>query len=399
MFTSTLPEVLLCQGCGEYAKTQGWAPFNILMCRKPRHSETRAPFIDIKTQFEKYVDKLAPTIDEQSLKYSVNFMFQVCSVDHNPKPRIRDHGNLNSKSNESPCINSHTGLKVKSNKIVPESSENAFYLMQTLQIGSKKRLIFFDSGANMHLCKGDMAIDENFKLISRKPTSLTVVGGSQIRTEHGVYRFNLGPTVKDEYLEINCIGIDSITTKFKKYDLSHIRSEYLNHNNLPNPTEALPEYSGGTDVDLLLGMKNINVQPTLLQVLPSGIGVYRSVFKDIWGSQIIFAGPHTSFTSTNLGSKEESSLAIFTVREEDLGFNELSKIDVQGFHSTVIDPIYDISIYPTPMTPDDILDMGGEIIPDSLDLLDSKNRVIPSINKVCQSKFCGAHKAAIPILD
>ena len=101
--------------------------------------------------------------------------------------------------------------------------------------------------------------------------------------------------------------------KFKKYDLSHIRSEYLNHNNLTNPTEALPEYSGGTDVDLLLGMKNINVQPTLLQVLPSGIGVYRSVFKDIWGSQIIFAGPHTSFTSTNLGSKEESSLAIFTV--------------------------------------------------------------------------------------
>ena len=77
MFTSTLPEVLLCQGCGEYAKTQGWAPFNILMCRKPRHSETRAPFIDIKTQFEKYVGKLAPTIDKQSLKYSVNFMFQV----------------------------------------------------------------------------------------------------------------------------------------------------------------------------------------------------------------------------------------------------------------------------------------------------------------------------------
>ena len=313
MFTSTLPEVLLCQGCGEYAKTQGWAPFNILMCRKPRHAETRAPVSEIRTQFEKYVGKLDHAIDERSLKYSVNFMFQVHSVAPGPKRRTRDHGNRTSKVKVSPCINSYTGLKVKTEKIIPESSDNAFYLMQTLQIGSKKRLVFFDSGANMHLCKGDMAIDENFKLISKKPTSLTVVGGSQIRTEYGMYRFNLGPTSKDEYLEINCIGIDSITTKFKKYDLSHIRSEYLNHNNLPNPTEALPEYSGGTDVDLLLGMKNINVQPTLLQVLPSGIGVYRSVFKDIWGSQIIFAGPHTSFTSTNLGSKEESSLAIFTV--------------------------------------------------------------------------------------
>ena len=174
-----------------------------------------------------------------------------------------------------------------------------------------------------------MAIDENFKLISRKPTSLTVVGGSQIRTEYGIYRFNLGPTVKEEYLEINCIGIDFITTKFKKYDLSPIRSEYLNHNGMLNPSEVLPEFSGGTDVDLLLGIKNMQVQPTLIQVVPSGIGVYRSVFKDIWGSQIIFAGPHPSFTATNLGSKEESSLAIFTVREEDIGHNELNKLDDQ----------------------------------------------------------------------
>ena len=63
MFTSTLPEVLLCQGCGEYAKTQGWAPFNILMCRKPQHAETRAPVSEIRTQLEKYVGKLDHAID------------------------------------------------------------------------------------------------------------------------------------------------------------------------------------------------------------------------------------------------------------------------------------------------------------------------------------------------
>ena len=49
------------------------------------------------------------------------------------------------------------------------------------------------------------------------------------------------------------------------------------------------------------------------------------------------------------------------------------------------------------MTQDDILDVGTEIIPDSLDLLDSNNTMILSINNVCQSKFCGAHKATIPI--
>ena len=67
------------------------------MCRKPQHSETRAPVSDIKIQFEKYVGKLVHTIDERSLKYSVNFMFQVRSVAPVPKPRNRDHGNHTSK--------------------------------------------------------------------------------------------------------------------------------------------------------------------------------------------------------------------------------------------------------------------------------------------------------------
>ena len=42
------------------------------------------------------------------------------------------------------------------------------------------------------------------------------MGGSQIKTEYGVYRFILGPIVKDEYLEIKCTRIDLITTKLKK---------------------------------------------------------------------------------------------------------------------------------------------------------------------------------------
>ena len=49
------------------------------------------------------------------------------------------------------------------------------------------------------------------------------------------------------------------------------------------------------------------------------------------------------------------------------------------------------------MTQDDILDAGGEIIPNSMDFLDSNNRMIPSINNACQWNFCGTNKASIPI--
>ena len=36
-----------------------------------------------------------------------------------------------------------------------------------------------------------------------------------------------------------------------------------------------------------------------IKTLPSGVAVYQSVFKDIWGSDLIFAGPHKLFSNRN----------------------------------------------------------------------------------------------------
>ena len=57
----------------------------------------------------------------------------------------------------------------------------------------------------------------------------------------------------------------------------------------------LPERVGGSKVQLLLGIKNTNLDSVLVKILPSGVAVYRSLFKDV-GSRMIFAGPHKSFT-------------------------------------------------------------------------------------------------------
>ena len=62
---------------------------------------------------------------------------------------------------------------------------------------------------------------------------------------------------------------------------------------------VLPESVGRTKVHLLLGIKNTPIQPVLIKVLSSGIGVYLSPFKDVRGSRIIFAGPSKIFTQTN----------------------------------------------------------------------------------------------------
>ena len=43
----------------------------------------------------------------------------------------------------------------------------------------------------------------------------------------------------------------------------------------------LPKYVGGSEVHLLLEIKNTNLDPVWIKTLSSGIAVYQSVFKDI----------------------------------------------------------------------------------------------------------------------
>ena len=78
--------------------------------------------------------------------------------------------------------------------------------------------------------------------------------------------------------------MDSVTAGFGKYDLEEVIKEYRSSATLEELDNILPETVGGSRVHLLLGIKNTRIQPTLIKVLPSGVGVYLSPFKDVWGS-------------------------------------------------------------------------------------------------------------------
>ena len=108
----------------------------------------------------------------------------------------------------------------------------------------------------------------------------------------------------------------SITTKFTKYDLSEICKEYKEEATGEESKTILPDAVGGSKVHLLLGIKNTKLQPKLVKILPSGVGVFLSPFKDKWGSRMIFAGPHKTFTIGNKGLKYERSHAVFSIHQE-----------------------------------------------------------------------------------
>ncbi|MFN9910905.1 MAG: hypothetical protein ACK56F_33175, partial [bacterium] len=57
-----------------------------------------------------------------------------------------------------------------------------------------------------------------------------------------------------------------------------------------------PPEIGGTHVRLLIGIRNTQLAPVLRLVLPSGLCLYDSKFRDVYGSTLCFGGPHGVFT-------------------------------------------------------------------------------------------------------
>ena len=132
---------------------------------------------------------------------------------------------------------------------------------------------------------------------------------------------------------------------------------------------------GGSEVHLLLGIKNINLDPVWIKTLSSGVAVYQSVFKDIWGSDLIFAGPHKTFTNGNKTSNINHVIfGIHSVISEPESEDE-SWTDEREY-AIITDSELGLTVNTLPLNPDDLLDVGGQVIPDFEELVDSCNHII-----------------------
>ena len=308
-FESRIPETLKCQGCVSWAQCKGLAPLSILFCRRKEHASLRASFQDMKKDLEKYIGKFGTAVvDSLSLQQITLIKYSHWT----PELMLWVGFRRILLINWLPL----SILEVSPEHIIQEVLEHSCYLMQTIKIGNTESLVFFDRGANIHIIDGSLAEREGLQKVSSDPTSLTVMGGNRVRSNHGIFRFNLGPGDKGEFYEVVCVGMDDVTEGFGVYDLSEICKEYREQLGSEAKDVVLPQKVGGSRVHLLLGIKNTNLDPVLVKVLPSGVAVYLSPFKDIYGSRVIFAGPHKSFTKADGGVKTEMSNAVFLTREK-----------------------------------------------------------------------------------
>ena len=245
IFMKSVPDTLICHGCKKYAKENNFAPSNIMLCRKINHGQGRARFDDIKKTLDKYLGKLSSEVNKSNLSISAHISYQVYSAG---PPQTQGDSEVKTKVNKTtPCIDSQSGARRFPGKkhVIPESKEHAFYLMQTLKIGSSEVLTFFDGGANSNLISGDVAIKERLEKTSEKETTIKTIGGGSICTRYGNYRFSLGPTEENEFAEINCIGMNELTTEFRRYNLEEISQEYRNSCKEGKPLKLYQNMLGG----------------------------------------------------------------------------------------------------------------------------------------------------------
>ena len=223
---ASVPEILKCAVCASWAESKGLASFSICFCKQKQYGDSRALLAELKKELEKYIGKLGTTIVDSKIQVAANLMFQTTGTKEASEGfHESSHGPKFLPS--APTFNSETGLQVlcQEENVCSMISESSIYLMQNLRIGNSNYLTFFDSGANSHLIDGQLAEKESLHLISSNPTDLGVFGGGSIMTEHGNFRFNLGPGEDKNYHEITAVGMRNVTAGSGKYNLEEIGQE------------------------------------------------------------------------------------------------------------------------------------------------------------------------------
>ena len=137
----------------------------------------------------------------------------------------------------------------------------------------------------------------------------------------------------------------------------------------------------------MLGIKNTNLDPVLVKVLPSGIAVYLSPFKDVYGSRLIFAGPHKSFTKKSNGKNTQMSNAVFLIRERLM--EELKMESEERCYSIRTNEKLGLTVNPYPINREDIEDCSGETAEDFEESLDDHENLLSILED--QGNSCTVH--------
>ena len=315
VFVHEVPAELICVDCAKRA-TQGKAPPLSLFCGLQGH--TKPPIEDLIMSLEAWIPNL--NLGALTTPFRIHFsMFDVYSASLLTPPAchktITGPPTLNPGNVVYDTTTGRSRTVSQKDTINRTSSDTAFYAMQTLRIKNEEVLVFYDSGSNGHLIEGQTAELLDLDILSCETVPIGGLGGKVTWTNYGKYTIILGPDAFGECHELDMQGIKTITNPLPEVNLTQLWDEA---NTVLHKKRQLPPKVGGSPVQILIGIKSTRLSPKLIHSLPSGLGIYESVFYDVNQSNICFGGPHPIFTTAYRA-------AGFTVNHMDVMFTELAQ--------------------------------------------------------------------------
>ena len=303
-----VPSSLLCTDCTKLAYSR---TYNFLVC--PLYKHTKPEFKDLEPVLQSFLKSF-----DSRLVSSLKNQFNLVLLSGSSSGKADKKASKSSPVDPSlpvPAFDTSGNSTGDPVEVSYPSREDPLYIFQHLKIGNETALVFYDTGATGSLVRGEFAERCKFKTIQQESQIVGHLGAQTMNTGYGIYSARLGPDTQNVYHEIVFHGINEITTKFPKYDLSSIGKEVSSSGKLPKDM-VLPRKVGGKPVDILMGIRSPELVPQLLFVLPSGIGIFKAPFTDINNTNICFGGTHYSITAANqrFGSASVNHLSFMLSR-------------------------------------------------------------------------------------
>ena len=185
--------------------------------------------------------------------------------------------------------------------VEPDVDDPPIYVLQYIESPSNDRLLtFFDSGCySAGFSNRAFSLLET-ELVREGPTKLDLASDHSVEIPYGDYRFYLPLEERKGQQHklgtITALRMEEVSSTFPLWPLQQAwedlneeyRVGYPDHPPLPPVEKEI----GGAPVDLMIGSRYLKYFPRLVFSLPSGLSIYRAVFKAAGGRSGVLGGPH-----------------------------------------------------------------------------------------------------------
>ncbi|XP_066926194.1 uncharacterized protein [Clytia hemisphaerica] len=181
--------------------------------------------------------------------------------------------------------------------------DRGIYMFQSIKVNGEVFNIFFDSGCSDFIVRKSAVerLGSHVTLISNIPVSITGVGKKSTSAEHGIYRVQL-PLVSGETAILRGTCLTDITGEFPQFPLKEAEKDLcFAAGPLAKTFPKVPSHIGG-NVDFMIGMKYLKYHPKPIFQIPTGLTIFKSIFRGADGTTGIIGGPHESFSKIRFQS-------------------------------------------------------------------------------------------------